>query len=184
VHSKQAQAPLHSDLLATSSRRNPRPYVIDLHRAEAQVRFGPHLPRGHFKHCAVREDYFARQSGRHTASVCDDSGFAVNKAGVHLPFLMQARADMATLSCPGTDLNWLVREQCAVCNKCSQLPWRRTLPFRYQINVVKQPTKEAMSKRPSHIFATTCNTRISPGRDVGAHGCQVLFCTYTHVRWK
>ena len=61
VHSKQAQAPLHSGLLATSSRRNPRPFVIDLHRAEAQVRFGPHLPRGHFKHCADREDwYFAR----------------------------------------------------------------------------------------------------------------------------
>ena len=86
------------------------------------------------------------------------------------------------LSYSGTNLDRLVREQCAVCNKCSQLPWRRTLPFRYQINVVKQPTYDAMSKMPSHIFATTGNIRIFPGRHVGAHECQVLFSTYTHVR--
>jgi hypothetical protein len=48
----------------------------------------------------------ANQAG--TQLLCDDSGFAMDKAGSHLPSLMQARADMATLSCSGTDLDWLV----------------------------------------------------------------------------
>ncbi|KAI0278233.1 hypothetical protein BGY98DRAFT_1176702 [Russula aff. rugulosa BPL654] len=142
LHSKQAQAPLHSGLLATSSRRNPRPFVIDLHRAEAQPE----------KTGTLR----ANQAG--TQLLCDDSGFAVNKAGVHLPFLMQARADMV-LSYSGTNLDWLVREQCAVCNTATSAFFPGGTSVHTDVKYYLVPTPTSVGSESNEIgMSTTANS--------------------------
>ena len=114
MHSKQAQAPLHSDLLATPSRRNKRPYVIAPRHRSVLDRTCPAdtLSTAQSEKAATLR---ANQAG--TRLLFGDSGFAVNKSGGHLPFLMKAKGGHGHLIVLRNGFGWLVRKLCAVCNK-------------------------------------------------------------------
>ena len=89
MHSKQAQAPLHSDLLATASRRK---YKTVCDRAEAQVSvLDRTYPADTLSTAQSKKAATLRANQAGTRLLFGDSGFAVNKSGVHLPFLMKAK---------------------------------------------------------------------------------------------
>lgn len=139
--------------------------MIDLHHAEAQVRFGPHLPRRHFTVSTVQSEKTATLRANQAGTWIRSQQNAPS-----VPYASKSGYNHLIVLRNGFGL---VRKQCnnyrgaGLC-----LSDTKSISQNSQL-------KEVMSKRPSHIFTTTGNIRIFPDRDVGAHGCHILFCTHT-----